>query len=101
MSGDAYGVRTDELALQGGLAILREHGDDLLEVGVKLVERFALRMRAGKTGHVSDVEPCLGVSFDHGRVRPHVTRPEMIRRENSADGRPSGTPDDVGRANYA
>ncbi len=38
MSGDADGLPADGLALERGLTILRQHGDDLFEVGVKFID---------------------------------------------------------------
>jgi hypothetical protein len=54
ISIDRDGLGADEFTLQGGLAVLKQHLDHFMQITVKLVQRRALRMRAGKAGHVAN-----------------------------------------------
>src|SRR5437016_454451 len=53
-SSNPDGLRADKLAFEFRLAIFEQHGDDLAEVGLQLVERLSLRVCAGKPGHITD-----------------------------------------------
>jgi hypothetical protein len=55
-------VRANEF----GLTILEQHRDHLAKVGVQLVERRALAVRAGEAGNVADVEPGARAALDDG-----------------------------------
>jgi hypothetical protein len=63
-------LRSDELRLDIRLAVLEEHLDHFLQVGIELVERFPLRVRAGETRHEPHVKARLGIALDHGREGP-------------------------------
>jgi hypothetical protein len=52
--------------------VLEEHRDDLREVVLQLVDRLSLGVCAGPTRHVADVQPSLGVPFDHGVPCAHL-----------------------------
>ena len=47
---------SDKLRLQLGLAVLEEHGDDLLEVASQLIQTLTLAMRAGPAWDVAHIE---------------------------------------------
>ena len=61
------GLSPDELALESGLAFLKEHLDDLLEVRTQLVERFALAVRARKPRYPPDIQTSFSIPFYNGR----------------------------------
>ena len=49
----------------------KKHGDDLLEVIIEFFERFALAVRARKTGDVSNVEARFRTTLDDGGEGTH------------------------------
>src|SRR5260370_9213064 len=59
-------LSTDELRLQLGFAVLKQHSDDFGQVLLQLVEGFPLRMGTGETRNVADKQACLRIAFDHG-----------------------------------
>ena len=73
MLGNGNRLDSDELGLESGLAILKEHGDDLLEISLELVEGLSLAMSTGETRHVTDQEAGIHVSLDNRCVVPHLT----------------------------
>ena len=62
---------TDKLRLQVGFAVFEQHGDDFLEVAVKLVEGFALRVGAWETWNKTHKKFGLRATFNDGRVSSH------------------------------
>ena len=54
-------LSADEFRFQRRFAVLEEHRDDFAKIGVQLIERLALRMRAAEARNVSDVETRVGV----------------------------------------
>ncbi len=50
---------SDELRIELGLAVFKQHFDDFSQFGVQLVERRCLRVRTGGTGHMSNEQPSL------------------------------------------
>lgn len=69
--GDLDRVGADEFGLEPGLAVLKEHLHDLLQVGQQLVDRGPLGVRSRPAGHVADVESSVGIPFNNGSVGPH------------------------------
>jgi hypothetical protein len=65
-------MRTDELAVQLGLAFLQEKLEDFAQVAIELIERFGLRVSAGKARDVSHVQSGRRVSLDDGGKATHV-----------------------------
>src|ERR1700693_5084240 len=59
---DALGA--NELGLQLGFAVLQKHLDHRAEIARKLIERFALRVGAGETGHETDVKTGIGATLN-------------------------------------
>ena len=70
--GDLHRLRSDELPLELGRAILQQHGHDLFEVLAELVEGGALRVRTGPAGDVADEQPRGLVALDDCRKALHV-----------------------------
>ena len=66
MLGDANRLSSDELRFEVGFAILKQHGDDLSQVGLQLLQGFALAVRSTETGNVPYEEACFSVTFDDG-----------------------------------
>lgn len=61
----------DEFGVEGGVAVLEQQADDLLQVAVQFVEGLALTMCPGEPGHIPDVQPGIGVTFDDRGEGPH------------------------------
>ena len=57
-------LSADELALESGVAVLKEHLDDFLEIRPELVECIALAVRTRKPRHPPHVHTGVGVSLD-------------------------------------
>ena len=55
---------SDELRIELGLAVFKQHFDDFSQIGVQLVERRCLRVRTGETGHISNEQPCIRITFN-------------------------------------
>jgi len=72
-SGHDHGLRTDGFGFKLGLAIGEQHGDHVLQIGVQLIERLALAVRAGEAGHIAHIELRVGAAFNHGGVGMHGT----------------------------
>jgi hypothetical protein len=70
-SGDDDGLRAHKLRLELGLAIVQEHGDHLLEIGIEFVERFGLAVRAWEPGHITHIELRVGATFDYRGIGMH------------------------------
>ena len=71
---DCDRLGADEFRLQFRLAILQQHGHDLLQIPVQLLQRLALRMRAGKARNVAHEKLGLGTPFHYGCVSFHRFR---------------------------
>jgi hypothetical protein len=69
---DGDTLRPDELSLQIRLAILQQHFDDLTQILLQLIKRFALRMRPRKSGNVADVKGCVRTALDDRGVGSHA-----------------------------
>jgi len=67
-------LSTDELRLESWLAVLEEHRNDFVEIGVELVEGFALRVGSRKAGNIADEKSRLPVALDNGCIRFHGLR---------------------------
>ena len=65
------GLGADVVAFQLGLPVVEDQGDHFPQVGVELVERFALAVGARETRHVADVQPGVAAAFDDCGVRAH------------------------------
>ena len=68
---DGNRLDPDELSFEAGFTVLEEHRNDLLEVGLKLVEGLGLAMGAGETWHVADQEAGIRIALDNRCVVPH------------------------------
>lgn len=55
----------DELRLQNGFAVFREHRDDLTQVRAQFIERRALRVRTRKSRDEPDEEVSVRIAFDY------------------------------------
>ena len=64
-------LRADELTFEHRLAVFEQHLDHFAHVAVKLVERFALRMRTREAGHVANEQAGFGVAFDDEGIVAH------------------------------
>ena len=54
-SAHLYRLGSDELRFHGRLAILEQHLDNFGQIRIQFFDRFALGMRAGKAGNISNV----------------------------------------------
>ena len=72
VSAYLYQLHADKLPFKWRLAILKQHLDDFLEILIEFVKRFSLRVRTGKTGHVTDQQTRLRIALDYGGIRFHV-----------------------------
>ena len=79
-SGHDHGLHSDEFGFELGLAIIEQRGDQFLQIGVRCIERFALAVRAGVSGHIAPTELCAGAALDHGGVGMHGAIPEERMR---------------------
>ena len=68
---DGHGVRADELSFELRLSIFEEKGDNLLQVGVQLVEGSALRMCSWPPGDIPHVQASGWIAFDDRGVIAH------------------------------
>lgn len=64
----------DKLGFDWGFAILEQHGDYFLKIGLQFVETVTLAMCARESGHVADIGASLGVAFDDSGKGLHRTR---------------------------
>ena len=64
-------LRPYKLGLQLRLAILQKHLDNLPEIALKLVERFALRVSARKTRNEANIQAGLGTTLNDGSECSH------------------------------
>ena len=71
--GNRDRLDADELGFQAGFAVLEEHRNDLLEIGLELVERFRLTMGAREAGDIADQEAGVGIALDNCCVVPHLS----------------------------
>jgi hypothetical protein len=62
---------TYELRLELRLSVFKEHRDDFAQVGLQLVQRSTLGVRAGPPWDVADENSCRRVLFNHCREVPH------------------------------
>ena len=69
--GNCDVLHSDKLGLQIRLAIFEKHGNDFLEVAVKLVESFTLRMGAREPRDKPHKKFGLGTVFNYCRVSSH------------------------------
>lgn len=67
-SDDDYGLRAHELRLELGLAIVQQHGDYLLQIGLQRVERLGLAVRTAEPGYETHIALRVGATFDHGGI---------------------------------
>jgi hypothetical protein len=65
------GLYADELRLERGFAILKQEGNDFTQIGLQLVQRLRLAMGTGKARDIADVELCVGIPLNDGRVCGH------------------------------
>ena len=70
--GDEDRLCPDELRLKRGLAVLKEHGDDLTQVRVQLVETLTLAVSTGEPRDVPHEEAGLWIALDDGGVSAHI-----------------------------
>lgn len=74
LRGDNDALGADKLGLQRGVAVLKKHLNDLAEVSLQLVQRFALRVSTGKTGHIADVKPGVGAALNDCGKHLHLVQ---------------------------
>ena len=70
-SGDEDRLRADELRLQRRFTILEQHGDDLAEVRLELVQGLRLTVRSWEAWYVTHVEVRGGIALDDGGIGTH------------------------------
>ena len=70
-SGDAHRLRSDELRFELRLAILKQHGDHLREVGLQFLHRRPLAMRSPKAGNVTYQQASLSIALHYRCIRSH------------------------------
>src|SRR6266478_5823384 len=70
MSFDGNQLGADELPLESGLAVLKQHFYHLAKIIVKFIERRALGMRSRKTWYVAHEQTRVSVPFDDRGKRP-------------------------------
>jgi hypothetical protein len=58
---------TDELSVHFWVTILKQHFDNLAEIGVELVKGLALGVRSWKTGDISYEKPGVRATLDYSR----------------------------------
>jgi hypothetical protein len=98
-SGHVQSLRADECGFQRRLTVLTEHLDDLEQILAKLIQRRALRVRAGPPRHVADEETGVLISFNDRSVGSHRNPKEESFRKvalqigvrHPSEGYPSGT----------
>ena len=70
-SGYADRVGANKLRVKRWFSILEEHLNHFGQVCEKFVDRSSLRMSTLPTRDVTNIKPCVGVTFDNGRVASH------------------------------
>ena len=65
------GLCADVVAFHFGLFAVEDQGNHFPQVGVELVERFALAVGTRETRHVADVQAGVAATFDDCGVRVH------------------------------
>ncbi len=86
--GHANGMSPDKLSLEPRITILEQHGDNLAEVLVELIQRGGLRMSSRPARHVADEEPRGGITLDHSGERTH--EPKVARFDGAFSAAASG-----------
>ena len=99
-------MNSDEFGIRPLLAILQQHRDHFTQIGIEFLQRFTLRVCAGKPGYESDVQSRAGTTFDDGRVGTHgfdqswmrgILRPRAALRNLVRLSPPVGEPPSDGR----
>jgi len=78
------GLGAHKLGCQGGLSLLEQHAQDLLEVFPQGIQRLPLGVSARKPRHISDVKPGVRALLNHRREGPHARtlHPQPFRRQS-------------------
>ena len=58
-------LKPNKVSIQLRFAVLQQHGDHLLEVGLQFIQTFGLAMGARKSGHVAYKQACLRTTLNH------------------------------------
>lgn len=64
-SSDGDVLNPDELGFQFGFPVFQQHCDNVMQVGVDFIQRFALRMCAGKAGNKAHEQAGLWAPFNY------------------------------------
>jgi hypothetical protein len=65
-------LNADELSLEIGLAVLKEHGKNFLEVGLELVQSLGLTVCPRKAREVADQKTRIRIPLDQCREATHL-----------------------------
>ena len=71
MESSRYRLGADELSLQAGFTILKEHRNHFPQVLIQLVEAGALAMSTGKSGNIAHEKARFRIPLDDGCKRSH------------------------------
>ena len=72
-----------KLRFELGLAILEEHGENLLEICGEFLTGLPLRMSPGKAGDIADQKTSLGVLLYYSREFSHILRTLRVRTNDT------------------
>ena len=77
----------DKFRFQSRLTLLKQQLDDLVQVLLERFHRFALRVRARKTGNVADQKTSFGTPLDNKSKGSHARcfriRPRDLLKQNN------------------
>ena len=74
-SGYPDRMRANELRVKTRFTILKEHLNHLGQVCEQFVDGGSLRMSTLPARNVTNIQPCVGITFDNGRVVTHSDYP--------------------------
>jgi hypothetical protein len=71
--GSSYGnvLNSNKLGLQRGFAVFEKHCNHVVQVVIDLIQRFSLRMRAGKTGNKTNEQASSLAPLNYRRINLH------------------------------
>jgi hypothetical protein len=77
LSRDLYPLRSDELTVELGLAILEEHLDNFSQILIQLIKGLSLRVCARKPRHVANVDARVRAPLYDCGIFFHTTMPRI------------------------
>ncbi len=64
-------LQANEIGFKLGLAILKQHLNHLMQVGLQFLNGLSLTMSPGESRHITNEQSGAGTALNHGRKRSH------------------------------